>query len=255
MALPGLNYTADVDVFLGQITEIDMASAGMTVIRQEKLLPASIIARIERLPKGDQSVAVGKISRIPAFQGLANKVTNGIRRRVEEMLGMNGIGQDRILSVKRDAVFVTGPAPSSLVLRDGTRFKAKNSYTSFCRLGPVEVYAVPRRGIADLKGIPDESRGLHRDFMTRMILDVLLLIEKDQRVEAAHTLQIFKRDYCAKLLPIGFYREFNSASAYAVSAGGRVFQISGSTGPFDKADLEIAYNIRNVIVPLARGVA
>jgi hypothetical protein len=53
MALPGMNYTADVDVFLGQITEVDMASAGMTVIRVERLLPPDIIARIEALPKAD----------------------------------------------------------------------------------------------------------------------------------------------------------------------------------------------------------
>ena len=82
MALPGLNFTADVDVFLGQITEVDMSSAGLTVIKAEGLLPPDVVRRIETLPKRDQSVAVGKISRIPAFKGLANRVTDGIRRRV-----------------------------------------------------------------------------------------------------------------------------------------------------------------------------
>lgn len=254
MALPGMNYTADVDVFLGQITEVDMASAGMTVIRVERLLPPDVIARIEALPKRDQSVAVGKIARIPAFQGLANRVTDGIRRRVEEMLGVNGIGLDRILSVKRDAVFVTGPVPPGLVLRDGTKFRVKSSYTSFCRLGGVEVYAVPRRGLADLKGIPEERRALHRDYITRMVLDVLGLLEKGDRVEAAHTLQLFRRDYCTRKLPLGFYREFNAASSFAVSAGHRVFQFDGEAG-VDRADLEIAHNLRNVVIPLARGLA
>ena len=254
MALPGMNYTADVDIFLGQITEVDMSDAGMSVIRAERLLAPSLIARLEALPKSERSVAVGKISRIPEFKGLANKVTDGIRRRVEAMLKMNEVGDDRILSVKRDAVFVVGPPPAKLLLNDGTKFKLKASYTAFARLGGVELYGVPRRGTADLKGIPEERRGLHSNFTTRMVLDVLGMIERGDRVEAAHTLQLFRRDYASRALPVGFYREFNSASTYAVAAGGRVFQLEGNEVP-DKAELEIAYNLRNVITPLARGIA
>jgi hypothetical protein len=148
----------------------------------------------------------------------------------------------------------TGPVPSGLVLRDGTKFRVKGSYTSFCRLGGVEVYAVPRRGFADLKGIPEERRALHKEYTTRMVLDVMGILERGDRVEAAHTLQLFKRDYCARKLPVGFYREFNSASSFAVTAGSRVFQFDGDAG-VDRADLEIAHNLRNVIIPLSRGVA
>lgn len=253
MALP-LNYTADVDVFLGQITEVDMADAGMSVIRAERLLPPDIIGRLEALPKSERSVAVGKISRIPTFKGLANRVTDGIRRRVEEMLIQNAIGNDRILSIKRDAVFTVGPPPSMLNLSDGTKFRCKASYTSFAKVGTIEVYAVPRRGIADLKGIPQERRHLHRDYTTRMILDVLNLLERGSRVEAAHTLQVFRRDYVARALPLGFYREFNGSSSYAISAGGRVFQLEGEE-EVDRDNLEISYNLRNVVTPLARAIA
>ena len=89
---------------------------------------------------------------------------------------------------------------------------------------------------------------------TRMVLDVLGILERGDRVEAAHTLQLFKRDYCSRKLPLGFYREFNSASSFAVTAGSRVFQFDGEAG-VDRADLEIAHNLRNVVIPLARGVA
>ena len=173
---------------------------------------------------------------------------------MEEILEINSIDITRLLSIKRDAVFVTGPPPSSLVLRDGTKFRSKGSYTSFVKLGGIEVYAVPKRGMADLKGVPPEKRHLHQQFVTRMVLDVLGLLERGSRVEAAHTLQLFRRDYAARKLPLGFYREFNSASSYAVSAGGRVFQLEGEDGIAVDA-LEIAYNLRNVVVPLVRGIA
>ena len=254
MAIPGLNWTAPHDVFLGQITEVDMSAAGLTVIRQEGLLPGPVLARVEALPKSQQSVAVGKLSRLPEYKGLASRVTDGIRRRVDDMLAANEVGPDRILSVKRDAVFVTGPPPARLVLRDGTRFRVKASYTSFAHLGSVEVYAVPKRGMADLKGIPEERRAAHAAFTTRMVLDVLALLERGNLVEAAATLQQFRADYAARLLPLGFYREFNSTSSFALRAGDSVFHLDGEAD-VERGSIEIAYNLRNVIVPLARAIA
>lgn len=254
MTLP-MNYTADVGVFLGQITEVDMASAGLTVIRAEGLLPAAVLARVEALPKSQQSVAIGKLSRLPAFQGLANAVTRGIQQRVAALLQENDIGPDRVLSVKRDAVFVTGPSPSRLTLPDGTVFKIKGSYTSFAKLGTVELYGVPRRAFADLKGIPPEKRALHREYTVRFVLDVLGLLERGSAGEAAHTVQAFRRDYCARKLPAGFYREFNAASCFAVAGGSRIFQLEGAEAEASVEALEIAHNLQTVIIPLARGIA
>jgi hypothetical protein len=250
-----MNYTAPVDVFVGQITEVDMVSAGMTVIRSEGLLPRAVLAEVEALPKHQQSVAIGKLSRTPELKALSGKITDGIRRRVENMLQINSIGDDRILSVKRDAVFVTGPPPARLVLSDGTKFKLKNGYTAFAKLGTVEVYGVPRRGTVDLKGVPEEKRHLHRQFVTRMVLDVLGLIERADRVEAAATLQQFLSEYSALRLPAGFYREFNSASAFARHAGRSLYLIDSDGTDIDKSEIDITHNIRNVVIPLARSIA
>ena len=253
MALPGLSFTADVDVFVGQITEVDMASAGMTVIRLEGLVPPDVLARLEAIPKSEQSVAVGHLSKLPNFSGLSGRVTEGIRRRVEAMLEANGIGAERILSVKRDAVFVTGPPPGHLVLKDGTRFRAKHSYTSYARLGKVECYAIPRRGMADLKGIPSERRSLHENYTTRFVLDILGMMERGDVRAAAETIQLFRREYAARLLPLGFYREFNSESAFAVRGGSKLFLVNGLD--VDRAEVELSFNLKNVIIPLARALA
>ena len=230
-----------------------MASAGLTVIQQEGLLPEVILRRVEALPKDARSVAVGKLSRLPAFAGLSTAITAGIRARLETMLSDNGIGMERILSVKRDAVFVTGPSPSRLVLGDGTRFRLKATYTAFLKLPGIEMYAVPKRGIADIKGIPPERRHLHERFTTRMVLDVLAFLERDAVVDAAATLQRFRREYVARQLPRGFYREFNSASDYALRSGRSVYRIGGEDVPV--GDLEIAYNVRNVVIPMMASFA
>ena len=93
-----------------------------------------------------------------------------------------------------------------------------------------------------------------RNFTTRLVLDFLGMLEKGNRVEAAHTLQVFKADYCARRLPLGFYREFNSVSAYAVRAGESVFHLDGESD-VDRDSIEIAHNLRSVVIPLARSIA
>jgi HlyD family secretion protein len=227
--------------------------AVFTVSAQPLVRTLQFTGRVKTPARVDVGVTVtGRVLQVRVREG--DLVTAGIRKRVDAMLQQNDVGADRILSVKRDAVFVTGPAPGRLILQDGTRFKIKGSYTSFASLGGVEVYAVPRRGIADLKGIPDERRELHAKFITRMVLDVLGMIERNNLVEAADTLQQFRRDYAARLLPLGFYREFNSTSAYAVRAGDNVFHLDGESD-VDRSAIEIAYNLKNVVVPLARAIA
>ena len=253
--LPGLNWTAAHDVFIGQITEIDMASAGLSVIKSERLLPANFIARLESLPKDERSIAIGKLSLKKEFKDVAMKITDGIRYRMGAVLDLNGIGLDRLLSVKRDAVFVTGPAPSKLRLPDGTMFAIKSSFSSFAKLGTVEVYAAPRRKIVELKGIGKEKRHLHDEYCTRFISDVLLLIERNNLRDAAATIQLFRRNYVERMLPEGFYREFNAQSTF-VQRFGSMFVSSDTVGSgIDFRNLEIAYNIRNVITPLARFLA
>jgi hypothetical protein len=251
-----MNWTADVDVLAGiQITEVDMADAGMTVIRQERLLDPAEIARLEALPKAERAIMVGRRSRDPGYERLGEMITQGIRRRVESLLDANDIGIDRLLSVKRDAVFVTGPSPARVILQDGTVFKKKNGYTAFARLGRVEVYAVPKRGAFDLKGIPGEKRELHRESTMRMVLDVLGLLELGRIDEAADTLRLFREDYVSRRLPVAFYREFNADSAFAMRGGKKVFLFDGTGGDLDPADLEISHNIHHVIGPLVRALA
>lgn len=252
--VPGLNWTAPVNLFIGQITELDMVSAGLSVIKAERLLPQDVIKRIEALPKSKQSIAIGKISRIPEFKSLATLITQGIQRYVNELLTINGVSEDRILSVKRDAVFITGPCPGNLQVNTFIKFKAKHSYTSFLKLNGIEIYAVPKREIIDIKGIPDNRISYHKNGINRLILDYLGYVEKGNTIDAAETIQQFRIDYLNRKLPIDFYREFNALSLFAIKAGLHIYQMELN----DKHhinDIEILFNLYNVIIPLAQAIA
>ena len=253
--LPGLQWTTSTPVIAGEpIVEVDMRRAGMTIIERDKLLPESLITKLRAMPKRDSAVAIGKLSRHPDYDGLSRLITEGIRDSVENMLRTNEITADSIVSVKRDAVFIRGRTPRFLSFTDGTRFAVKNSYSGFAKLGTVEVYASIRKRTVDLKGISDELAPLHREFIVEFALDVLGLIAASKHVEAAETIQQFRLDYVKRLLPGGFYREFNGRSAFAVRSGNTVFQFDG-TDPMDVNVLEIGYNHKFVIGALAAAIA
>jgi hypothetical protein len=252
-----LLWTADVDVVVGaQITEVDLADAGMTVVRQDDLLDAGTVAWLEGLPKRDRSVQLGLISR-DHVPGLAQAITRGILERLRELLEVNAIDEARVLSVKRDAVFLTGVPPGRVQLPSGSVFRLKNTYTAFARLGrEVELYGVPRRGTWDLKGVPEARRPLHADHSVRFVLDVLGLLEAGRAGEAAETVQAFRDDYAARRLPLGFYRELNAESRFCLRlGGGNEYRVSTLPSGTDKADLDIMGNFKAVLLPLIRALA
>jgi hypothetical protein len=242
------NWTTSENIYFGQIIEVDMISAGMTIIRLDKLLPERIIKKLEKIKKSEQSIAIGKISRITEFKTLSKLISNGIRDRVQNFLMINEINDNHLISIKKDAVFVRNIVPKKLILDDGTQFRFKNNYTTFLKLGQLELYAVPRRFLVDVKGIKDSS--LHQKYMIRFILDILNLLEQNDRVEAAATIQQFRKDYIQKLLPIGFYREFNSTSCYTIINGRNIYQFETFTED-NKETLNIIYNLKNIILILA----
>ncbi len=236
-----------------------MREAGLTVIRADGLLPPGEIDFLERLPKSERSIAVGKLSgeRSRGREGpsLSELITRGIQLRVEAMLEANGIGTSDILSVKRDAVFVMGRPPSRLSFEDGTVFRIKNTYTSYARLGRVELYCVPRWKRWDVKGIGEERRSLHSEFTVQLAMDFLGMWQAGETKEAAATLQQFRGDYVGLRLPVGFYREFNAGSAFCIRAGGSRFLVDYAGEDFPRSDLDIVFNLRSVILPLARALA
>jgi len=248
------NWTVPETVIFGvPITEYDMADAGMTVIREEQLLEPARIDWLASLPKGPRAVAVGKLNR--EVKGIMSTITAGIKARIKEFCDVNKVGADRVVSIKRDAVFLAGAPVQNLNPGGITKFRRKGSYTAFARLGVVEIYCTPRTGAATVKGLRDGGPELHAEFTTRFVVDILGLLEgREGRRGAAATIQQFREDYLARRVPAGFFRELNADSQFAVRSGNTVF-LADSVADFDPAMVEIGYNLRNVIIPLAGAVA
>lgn len=236
------------------IFEVDMARAGLSVIKQEKLLPLATIHQLEALSKHEASVQIGKISRLKEYRGLAKEITTQIKDRVRMLCDLNRIPDTDIISVKRDAVFVSGVKPRLLSLPNGTEFKIKNVYSDFMNFNGVEVYFNFGRKTFDIKGMSDTATALHSEFLVEFFFFVLDLMRKGRQLDTIDTLCQFKIDYLQRNLDIGFYREFNSGSGYAIPSMYKTYIVNSlSQKDFDERAV-INYNFEHIILPLFQAV-
>ena len=230
-----------------------MVSAGLSVIREDKLLPIQLIQRIEALPKHERSIFIGKLSLLPAYTNLAKIITDRIKFWLNEFCIMNSLVKEDILSVKRDAVFLVGNYPTNLSVNMNIKFNVKSSYSVFMRIGQLELFISTAKNLIHVKGIDDTLvEKYHRNAFLMFILDFVKSVETQKLAEAAETLQLFKTEYTNLALPVDFYRELNSSSLFRMrSLAGRCTTLIETIDPKDMELVDISFNFK-IILFLAR---
>ena len=239
-----------------QITEIDMRSAGLNIIREDKLLPPFELERLESLSKELVSREVGLLARTDSYRNLGRRVTQGIKERIKVLCEYNDINQEDILSIKRDAIFVLGATPRYLELSKHTKFRIQNVYTTFSKLGLVEIYYDSNKKLIDYKGIDDQYKPLFEPYLFQFFYEFFDFTEKKKFLDAVKLLEQFRIDYVKKELPLEFYRELQSEACYAIKINNSVFRVE-ELEDLNKefTDVLITYNLINVINPLANAIA
>ena len=118
------------------IVEYDLKSANTSLCREYKLLPIESINKIDEMKKSDRVKTIGKLMRKDKEfkKGLKDAFVDIRRRFFEE----NGIKDDDILSIKKDAIFCLKTVPREEF--GYCRFVPKNKYTSYLNLNRLEFY-------------------------------------------------------------------------------------------------------------------
>lgn len=217
---PNIEYLFD-----NEIIEYDMSDAGFSLIRQFQLLPPEKITELERMGKGkERHIAVGKL------QGQDREFSQKLLDKFAEMrsifIGENGLTDDRIISVKKDAFFTIGKCNK---FRFGSIvFAAKNSYTSYIRFPEatnLEIYYGP--GKFDVKGIGEIAVNRHRLYTLEFVQEVIKLLESHNE-KARRMVMDFIMKYKNHELDEEYYVRLDNASR----------------------DIDLLYNYQKIIIPL-----
>lgn len=241
-------YTASILYCQGKIREYDMESAGLSILKEYKLVTNKELTRLESLSKKELVRAIG-IMQIDN-KTLAEKIKNGFVESRRKLFEANELQDSHILSIKKDAIF-TRDKFCKYEEFGNIKFRVKNKYTSFLQLNEIEFFYNEMTDILDVKGISDELLHLHENGMIKIIKDVLNWASRLDEKTLILKLQKLVTDYKEGNLNPDAYREFNKVSLFKFNTKlafcGNVYsnEIDNLGDTVDKS-----YNFMKFIVPL-----
>lgn len=246
------------------ITEYDIKSGNTSIMHSypdlfDPPIPVEEIERLERMDKQLRVVAVGLMSK--RRKGFSQSLETGFNRAVKEFLLTNSLmGDDyghpeeigdRVIDIKRDALFVIGDPVKQTQFGDYIDFRPKNVYRGYFRIKRYEFFINPDTDVVDVKGIDDKILPKHENGMLNMIRDLYqgMLENIGRREKVSRWMSEFADAYLHKELEFDYYREFNSKSTFVLRMGDRSVEMD-HIGEDDLPYLDISFNYLNVIIPL-----
>ena len=245
-------YTNDYlnPIINGQIVEYDIKSGNTSIMRTYRLAPEKEILQLESLDKKERVVEIGKKMR--RDKEFSKKLEKGFNDAVQQFIKQNQIPHDKIVSIKRDAVFVSSYPITQLDVGDSIHFVPKNEYCGFIKLNHLEFYIRSDKTI-DVKGISDDKLYLHEDG----VLDIIrygyqLCVDSNMDYfEISRGMSELVQSYKGRELSLNSYREFNPSSAFRIHQLGKEIMMENiSEAMLNRCD--IYYNYDKIIIPLIR---
>ena len=229
-------YLFNTDIF-----EYDMKSAGTSVMEEFHIVPIDTIAKLKKLPKHERVVHEGNLQR--KNKDIAAKLTDGLAEIRKRFYIENSIDMGDIISVNKDAIFVTKKCKE---LTFGcVKFVEKHHYSSYLKLQRYQFYY---NGDLDVKGISDETLKLHDNGISKIMKSFFCNMETSDKKTTLLYLRRIITCYKMRELPIEYYREFNPSSKYKTVSGNWEYDDFWED---QKDELDISYNLQNILLPLA----
>lgn len=231
------------------ITEWDMHSAVLSIMKQHKLIPENIAEELSKLPKLDRNIRIGKLQ--IGNDKLKDEINKLLKEYIRTFAKINKIDLGNILSIKKDALFIVNQYPTQTKFGE-IEFVAKHTYTSYIYLNKKEFYYNSLLNEIDVKGINDEliekCHGIISDIKSLLNKSESLPIEDFFKV-----IQKYRSDYLNRKLPIESYRSL--ATGLFKTNSRREFEFDQlDDNDENKKILNISDNYIGYILPLIQQI-
>ena len=230
-------------IFNKSIVEYDMKDAGLSLIKEYKLLPKKKIEHLEVLKKKARVIEIGNIQRNDEEFKLNLATAFAAARK--EFFTQNDIADSDIISIKKDAIFLNRLVDNGEVGKY-INFREKNNYTSYIQLNKMELYYNPSK--LDIKGLDDALFPLHEEYIIKFIKSFFNKMETAKDIDVLSFCRRFIDKYKERSLEVGYYREFNFKSLFRTSEG-LLYEVFWED---EKDKLDISYNFQNILLKLVQ---
>lgn len=231
-------------IFNQSIYEYDMKEAGFNLIKDYGLLSQKEISYLEKLKKERRTIEIGKLE--ISNHKLKEGLKYGFKQAREMFCKANDLEDIEIISIKKDAIFVTRRCMECNFLNHLV-FREKNYYTSYIRLSRrIELYYNNKK--LDVKGLGDEQEAYHRDYIIQFLITFFDKMETENRESVLRYVRRFIDKYKRLELPVDYYRKFDRDSCFELKDGEKFYEYWES----NKNELDISYNFFEVFVKLIK---
>jgi hypothetical protein len=229
------------------IIEYDLKSAGFNLIKEFKLVGERQLKILEELGKKERQIRIGLLQRND--KELGKKLNECFVEARRRFITSNNIKDDEILSIKKDAIFVTRFCDNTKI-GDYLEFDVKSHYSSYYYLNKLELYYNGMTNTLDVKGISDDLLELHKDYFLDLLKTIFKMMESTDSNTVRHYLVKVCNYYKNRQLETGYYRTLSRDSLFIMESGGSKDRLIGLYESDEDEQLCIHYNYVNYLIPL-----
>jgi hypothetical protein len=211
------------------IREYDMVNAGINILHHHKVLSDEEYVNLNQMDKLAKNIVVGKfLKKNPDInEALMNEFIN-IRK---DLFEVNGIQDDDILSIKKDAVFIINKRLNNLQLNEDYLFQEKNKYSGYINIDRKEFYYNIEQRKFDIKGYSKDIKAFHENYLFKELEQLMYLDMNNEKNMVFESLIKLKYDFVERNLDKGYYLD--------LTQGKYIFQTIGSMLSLDDIDDEL----------------
>ncbi len=244
------NYSMNVDYIIsGYIREYDISKANINILYKYGVLSKE---KYEYYLTADRMVRQIDIGLMQRDSNISTILKNGIMEAKRMFFEANNIDESDVLTIHNDAIFLINKIPT-ITKFDNIEFINKNIYTSYYKLGGLEIYYFydPINSIEniDIKGINDDKLKIHENYFLEFLKVVFSSAQTEGIKDTLDVIITFYQQYINKELEIGYYRNFDSESVFYLNTGISNYSVfrAYTLEEHNKYDLDISCNLQLII--------
>lgn len=200
-------------VISGIITEYDISKANANILLSMGIITKELRDYYIALPREQRQIYLGILIRDNKDANRALK--EGFIKYRKAFFEANNISDNEVVNIRKDAIYLLNKRASVTVFDQYIEFKASNEYTSYYNISKsLQIFylhdIVNRREIMDLKGISDDMKHYHADYMIDFFQVLFTIAQTEPIEEVIRVLSFFYNNYINLNLEVGYYRELNA---------------------------------------------
>lgn len=209
------NYTAKETYIIANIYEYDISKANISILLSLGWITPELYNELLACEKQVREVRIGLMIR--DNQEMNQALSMGFKEFRRRLFEANDISNEEVVSIKKDAVFVTRELQYTNF--DYVHFTKKNHYTMFYRLKNLEIWYGddPYGNVSmDIKGIKDALLLTYDCEFIRMLMSIFIPMSHRDIRGALTRYKMVLNLYTSGNAPLSAYRELNSSFMFKI---------------------------------------